>query len=160
MRSARMRLLIIATMAISPLVGQAAASASDRSPLRFGNPLQFCGFVNVAYYNYHTDSGALISGKEYNVSVFGMSCPAARTYAISLSHAEPKTYIATYGLDLLYNASGTKFAHWPPHFICAGNSYTLDRHHPPTISGACWRGGTDPFSSKNTGYLEFAASSR
>jgi hypothetical protein len=150
--------LVIAGLASSLLVGQVpTASASKTALSPSSNALKFCGFVTGDHFNYHAVGGAPLSGSTYNVSAFGISCSAARSYTTQLSYAEPKTYIASYGLDLLYNAQGTKFANWPPHFICAGNSYTLARHHPPTISGACWKGGTNPFSLKNTGYLEFRA---
>jgi len=157
-RLAMCRHVFIGGLAISALVGPATtASASKMTLTPSSNALKFCGFVTGDHFSYHAVGGAPLSGSTYNVSAFGISCPAARSYSTQLSYAEPKTYVASYGLNLLYNATGTKFANWPPQFICAGNSYTLNRHHPPTISGACWRGGTNPFSLKNTGYLEFRA---
>jgi hypothetical protein len=75
-----------------------------------------------------------------------------------LSNADPKTFITTYRLSLLYNSSGKILAHWPHGFVCAGASYGLTRHKPPTISGYCWKGDvSDPFSPKTTAFFDWVA---
>jgi hypothetical protein len=129
--------------------------------------LKECGLVTGAHFSYKAVGGHRLSGNRYSVTAAGISCASAESYASKLSHADPKIYVDTYELSLLYNARGTMFAHWPPEFTCAGNGYPLTsnghsalmtRHKPPTISGFCWRGDAyDPYSPHVTAVIQWGA---
>lgn len=101
---------------------------------------------------------AKLIGRQYSVVAGGLSCASAKSYASELSFADPKTYVDTYQLNLLYNPAGKIFAKWPLHYTCAGTSYSLTRHKPPTISGYCWKGvPTEPYSLKTKALIEWRA---
>jgi len=130
---------------------------ATRLPRLSGDDLKTCGYVRGAHYSYSAPGGAKLSGTRYNVVAGGISCASAERYASRDSYDVPKVFVATYDLSLLYGASGIKFAGWPPHFICAGASYSLTRHKAPTTSGFCWSGSLDPLSSKTTALIEWTA---
>jgi hypothetical protein len=150
------------SVALGPAITAAATAApvegaAPKTPAMLG-PGSMCGLVKGAPYNYRAASGAKLAGNQYNVTAAAISCASARSYAVALSYADPKTFIDTYQLSLLYNSSGKILAHWPHGFVCAGASYRLTRHKPPTISGYCWKGdGFDPFSSKTTALFDWVA---
>lgn len=150
------------SVALGPAITAAATAApvegaAPKTPAMLG-PGSMCGLVKGAPYNYTAQSGAKLAGNQYNVTAAAISCASARSYAVALSYADPKTFIATYQLSLLYNSSGKILAHWPHGFVCAGASYRLARHKPPTISGYCWKGDDfDPFSSKTTALFDWVA---
>jgi hypothetical protein len=141
----------VAPIAMAP--GSRASAAPATGPV-----LKHCTTVTGAHFAYTLVGGKKVAGNHYYVVEGGTTCASAQSCASALSNADPKTYISTYGLNLLHNAAGTKFAGWPPHYVCAGNSYTITRHEPPTISGICWKGDpTNPYSKKTTAIIYFRA---